>query len=699
MYRHKVSVIVPVYNAEKFLKDTLKSIQSQTLKDFEVICVDDGSTDNTLAILDEFIKKDKRFKVIHQKNAGAGAARNYGFTVATGKYTIFLDSDDLFSPALLEKLWEAAEENQADISTCNFSRFDGNGNVAHRTGIHTEWLPKGITVFNYKDCPHHILSVVNPTPWNKLYRSDFIREHNLKYEEISSTNDITFAAVSVATAERVTFIPDHLVQYRVGHSGTISSTKAKNLNNIHIAISSAVRQTKALAHSEEIKDSILRFAVDNYIFALKHYIIDFNDTVAKEFYTTVHEVFNGKDFVDIDPNSLHNPNLYRDFFTVRKHNYQKMKEMVDKKLIVSLTTFPGRIDSLSKVLDTIYIQTRTADQIVLWLARDQFPEKEKNLPQDLLELAEAGRLEIRWCNDLKPHKKYFYALQEFSDDLVVTIDDDLLYPMDMLEKLFKSYLMYPEAVSTLRAHLILIDEKEQILPYNDWIMETDACMYEPSMQLFATGGAGVLYPPKLFRKEFFNEEAIKETCLWADDLWLKAMQTISDVPVVVARQSEHLHYLPDSQNSALCHSNVDQSQNDVQLAKINKWLDDTFEPDIFRKKLIASDIGIRIIGLTALVKHFDKERKGLKSELRRARTQNTMVNREAISYVKALGSSLSSLKASGHHISQLWKGYTIYILAWLPGKYLGFLQCIMDHGFSYTIKYAFHKLKCKLFSN
>lgn len=688
----KISVIMPVYNVEMFLKETIATLQKQTLKDFEVLFVDDGSTDGSQEILYHTAASDGRFKVLRQQNGGAGAARNRGFEAAQGKYCIFLDSDDLFCPDLLEKLYDAAELHQADIATCNFSRFDEKGNVTYRTGIHTEWLPRDIQVFNYQDCPNHIMSVVNPTPWNKLYRSDFIRANNLKYEEISSTNDITFAAVSVAAAERITYVTDHLVRYRIGHAGTISTTKTKNLDNVIIAVSSAVRQARALPHSDVIRDSILRFAVDNYIFALKHYVVDFTSPIARDFYTKVHEAFNEPGFVDMDPQSLHNMNLYRDFYAVRQHDYETMKKNYFRKMIVSLTTFPGRIGTLSKVLDTVYAQTRPADRIVLWLAEEQFPGREQDLPEDLMVLVNDKRLEIRWCDDLKPHKKYFYALQEFTDDLVVTVDDDLMYPKDMLECLYKSYLMYPNAVSTLRAHLILISENGEVLPYSSWIKETDACMYEPSMQLIATGGAGVLYPPNIFRKEFFDTEAIKETCLWADDLWLKAMQTVSEVPVVVARKSEHLRYLPGSQDEALCHTNVDQNLNDVQLAKINEWLDKTFEPGIFAKNLTTLDIGVKILGLKALVEHFDKERKGLKAELRRARTRSNPLDNDAVAQVREMGASLKSLRASGHKTGQLWKQYLIYALAWIPGKILGFLQCILDHGFRYTVKYSVSKL-------
>lgn len=695
----KISIIMPIYNVEHYLPDTIKSIQDQVFQDFEVICVDDGSTDHSADIVRRTAKKDNRFLLLRKENAGAGAARNYGFLHAKGDYAIFLDSDDLFSPLLLEKLYTLAVENDADIATCNFSRFDEFGNTAQRKGIHTEWLPAGITVFNYKDCPHHIMSVVNPTPWNKLYRSDFIRKHNLKYEEITSSNDITFAAVSVASAEKIAYITDSLVQYRIGHTGSISSTKTKNLNNVAIAVSSAVAQAKKLPYSDVIRNSILRFNVDNYLFALKQYITDFSSPVAEQFYSHVHNTFSGSDFDDITSDNLHNQDLYRAFLVIRKHDYAVMHKLTSRKLIVSLTTYPGRIQTLGKVLDTIYAQSRPADQIVLWLASDQFPNKEQDIPEDLRGLMSEGRLTLRWCDDLKPHKKYFYAFQEFPDDLVVTIDDDLLYNKNMLDKLYRSYLIYPGAISAMRAHLIVISEQNTILPYNSWIKETGACLYTPSMQLLATGGAGTLYPPIQYRKEFFDQSLVKELCLWADDLWLKAMQLMSDVPVVVASPSENLRYLPGSQTEALYHTNVNQNMNDIQLQKISDWMDTVFEPGILIKKLTTLNVGIKLLGIEALCSHLDKERKQLKNELQRARVQKR--NNDISSQKNQAKNQLNAkeriaLPVDTFYSNSTWQYRLIRLLAWIPTKILGGLQCCMDHGFRYTIQYAVRRICKKL---
>ena len=229
-----------------------------------------------------------------------------------------------------------------------------------------------------------------------------------------------------------------------------------------------------------------------------------------------------------------------------------------------------------------------------------------------MELSGQGKLTIRWCDDLKAHKKYFFAMQEYPEDLIVTVDEDVTYSPDTLSALYNSYLLYPDAVSTVRAHLMVLDEDRQILPYLSWIQETDACIHEPSMQLMATGGAGVLYPPHLFRKEFFDQQAIMENSPYADDLWLKAMQLASEVPVVVARPHEQLRYIPDSQEEALYLINVRQDQNDVQLKNIIQWMDRTLEPGLFMRRLTESTVGTRILGVEQVTRHIDTERKVLR---------------------------------------------------------------------------------------
>lgn len=240
-----------------------------------------------------------------------------------------------------------------------------------------------------------------------------------------------------------------------------------------------------------------------------------------------------------------------------------------KRVIVSLTSYPKRIGCVRRVLETIYLQTMQPDKVVLWLAKEQFPNGEQELPGELYELVHSGKLEIRWCDDLKPHKKYFYAFQEYPDDLVITIDDDVLYPSDMIETLYQSYLKHPNAVSAMRTHLMVYDRKMRFLPYKKWVRDYDECIGKASHQLFCTGCGGVLYPVHLFDRKVLDKRAIEENCLMADDIWLKLMELMSNVPVVLCSAYSELQMIDDSQEAALYFSN--ETANDAYLKNSLRW--------------------------------------------------------------------------------------------------------------------------------
>ena len=127
----KVSVVIPVYNVENFLRACLNSVRNQTLKDFEVICIDDGSPDKSGEILEEYAKRDTRFRIYHQENSGVSATRNRGVELAKGEYIKFVDSDDTIAPTTLEKCYKLAKDEDADIvrhnsidKVCNGPQFE-----------------------------------------------------------------------------------------------------------------------------------------------------------------------------------------------------------------------------------------------------------------------------------------------------------------------------------------------------------------------------------------------------------------------------------------------------------------------------------------------------------------------------------------------------------------------------------------------
>ena len=269
--------------------------------------------------------------------------------------------------------------------------------------------------------------------------------------------------------------------------------------------------------------------------------------------------------------------------------YPHVRRQDSKKLIVSLTSYPARIHCVTQVLATIYRQTLLPDEIILWLAKSQFPNKLDDLPPDLLTLVKEKKLSVQWCDDdLKSHKKYFYVFRKYPDALVITIDDDLLYHPQLIENLYASWLLHPDAVSAARAHLIRISETGDILPYKMWPQEMDVCISAPSMRLLATSGAGTLFPTALFTKvlDLFDEESIKNTCLYADDLWLKAVQLAAGIPVVVAEDCKKLQFVPQSQDVGLYHENFSHGGNDSQLTKIIQVIDTRYGQNTFLNKLL-----------------------------------------------------------------------------------------------------------------
>lgn len=572
--RPMVSVVMPLFNVERYLPAALDSLLFQTYENIEILCVDDGSTDATLSIVRQYRKEDRRVHLIRQEHQGAGAARNKGLHYVRGQYVLFLDGDDLFHADLIEKSLARAQETAADIVAFNFTQSDAAGNYVHRIGIHTEWLDRDYTVFSYRDCPERIMTVVNPTPWNKLFRTDFIRQHHLAFEEITSSNDITFAAVSVAAAERIAYLKDELLHYNRGLPGSITAGKHKKLGNVITAVTSAVRQAEALPYAEDLTEAILCFAIDNLLFALKNNVLDYHDTLAHQYYDFVHEYFNRPAFDEVTEEWFGtNTVLYDRFRIVRTMPYEDFIAALDRQRIVSVTSYPARIHAAATALRTLTEQTVPADRIILWLAEEQFPEREQALPPDLLTLLTDGQVQLRWCpEDLAPHKKYFYAMQDYPEAVIITTDDDILYPKTMIEELMRGYLLYPDCVSAVRTHLMTFSPDGKLLPYDQWVQEYDGQRMQPSRQLMAVGVGGVLYPPHRLSNVLFRADTIRHTCLMADDLWLKAIECLSEVPVVCVGKNRPLQYVPDSQEIALWKTNVTLQKNDSQFKHILRAL-------------------------------------------------------------------------------------------------------------------------------
>ena len=256
----------------------------------------------------------------------------------------------------------------------------------------------------------------------------------------------------------------------------------------------------------------------------------------------------------------------------------------NNEIIVSMTSHPGRINKIKLALDSIFAQSVQPDKILLWLSNSEFENKEKDLPQYLLDLVKEKKLIIKWCNNLKPHKKYFYVLQKYSNSIIITVDDDLIYDNDLIECLLNSYLKYPNAISAMRTHLMKRNGKN-FDKYAKFLLEQNIIINKPSMSLLATNGAGALFPPNIINFDYFDEKLITELGINCDDLFLKLYETISDVPVVQPRKFNKLEYIPDTQNDSLWTKNRLPDGNDKTLENLIVWSD-----NIFAKKFLLSKI-------------------------------------------------------------------------------------------------------------
>lgn len=279
-----ISVIVPVYNAQEHLRQCIDSILAQTMADFELICVDDGSTDESVQIITEYQKQDKRVKLIEQKNQYAGVARNNGMKIAQGSYYFFLDADDFFEPDLLESMYTTAKKDNADICLCAADRYQTNTGVFEKAGwlLATQYLPKN-RPFNRSDCGRHIFRITSPAPWTKMFKRGFVQEKKLQFQNLQRSNDLYFTFSALAMAQRITVTEKELVHYRVGQ---INNLQSRN-NTTPMLFCQAMFAVKERLVQEgiwnEISDGFSDMAMNTTVYNLKTLTGEPRRTVLKEF--------------------------------------------------------------------------------------------------------------------------------------------------------------------------------------------------------------------------------------------------------------------------------------------------------------------------------------------------------------------------------------------------------------------------------
>lgn len=222
----EISVIIPVYNIQQHLRECLDSVLGQSYPHLQVICVDDGSTDESPAILAQYAQKDPRVQVIRQQNAGPGAARNTGLEAAAGEYVIFLDSDDWFEPDFLEKMVDTAVREGADVAICRAVEFDTNSGRE----LPSEWMMKkqylpGKLAFDPQEMADHLFQFTYGMPWDKFYRRELLTSSGIRYPALKNSEDLAFVYPTLLAAKRIAVVDEVLIHHRINRMASVSNSR------------------------------------------------------------------------------------------------------------------------------------------------------------------------------------------------------------------------------------------------------------------------------------------------------------------------------------------------------------------------------------------------------------------------------------------------------------------------------------------
>ena len=309
--RPKVSVILPVYNVGKYLRQSLDSLINQTLKDIEIICVNDGSIDDSYDILEEYKEKDSRIKVIHKENKGTGAARNDGLRLATGECIGFVDPDDWVKPNMFERLYQEIKEKDLDIVMCMPDGYDEKNAVNAPFPYFVDANFEHIIddrIFNWRDLsPFQYPMCV----WNKLYTKKLFDDNNIDFAEGLDFEDHKVIFGTLLTAEKMYFIREKLYVYRFNREGSVLTDNNRRLID-HIEIFNIVENLMKETNTYNIlRNDFLTYKIHNILY----YYSMIKDEFKAEYYSNMVQ-------------SIKDTNLTADEYNMLCEKYPELKNVV-----------------------------------------------------------------------------------------------------------------------------------------------------------------------------------------------------------------------------------------------------------------------------------------------------------------------------------------------------------------------------------
>ena len=268
----KVSVIIPIYNPGELLRKCIDSVLNQTLNEIEVLCIDDGSTDDSKEIIMEYCQRDSRFKLISQENSGSGMARNNGISLSKGEYIVFLDADDWIEPNMCEALYNHAKNLDVDLVLFDNVWHREDGSVSEFVHFSSDEFNQDFNnnIFDYHSVNDKIFDGYFGVIWTKFYKSSFIKENNIEFPKHKLYNDIEFHIKSIILAKTISYCPKVLYHYqKAGHNSLQTSYRGKKEAMVFYDVMVSIRDfligEKLMG---EFRSDFLNYSFDNFILKL-----------------------------------------------------------------------------------------------------------------------------------------------------------------------------------------------------------------------------------------------------------------------------------------------------------------------------------------------------------------------------------------------------------------------------------------------
>ena len=352
-----VSVIMPVYNGHDHLRQCLDSVIRQTLKDIEIICVDDGSTDDSAEILKEYAAKDPRVRVILQENGGAGAARNNGLRHAKGRYLSFLDSDDFFEKTMLKKAVDKIQEDQAEfvVFRCDQYLNDTGEYKKIHYSLKNECLPpyKPFPVWAIVD---NVFRVFVGWAWDKLYDAEFVRKYGFTFQEQRTSNDLLFVFSALVKAQRITYLDEILAHQRRNNNESLSNTREKSWFCFYDALCALRDYLKSQNIYEDLEQDFINYAL--------HFSLWNLNTITGDGFTRLYNKLKTEWFADLGI-TAHDRSYFRD-----EKEYLQYAEIMDREC----EDYPIKISTvipvhnaekyIGKCLDSILLDQKIGTEVI-----------------------------------------------------------------------------------------------------------------------------------------------------------------------------------------------------------------------------------------------------------------------------------------------------------------------------------------------